>query len=292
MAIALVLDTDIGTDVDDALALAFALRHPGLELRAVTTVSGDTRRRARIAAELLRLAGRDDVEVAVGEEGPEDRPSEMGHEGEGLELGDEDFASARDAVALLVAQTARERLTIATVGSQTNLAAALERDAALAGRVERLAVMGGDLSPDSEGEHNANVDRAATARMLRTDIPTLLVPFDVTKHTTITTAALERLRAADPLCCALAALIDQWAPVLRRLDPHYPGDVVAAMHDPLTLAVLVEPGLVEIERLPVAAVEQDGQLHTRVDPGGREMDVVRSVDADALAELWLETVLG
>src|SRR5205814_9021129 len=48
----LILDTDIGTDVDDALALAFAVRHPDITLRAVTTVSGDTAARARITARL------------------------------------------------------------------------------------------------------------------------------------------------------------------------------------------------------------------------------------------------
>ena len=64
-----ILDSDIGSDVDDALALAFALRHPDLDLRAVTTVSGDTARRARIAKKLLLRAGRDDIEVAAGEHG-------------------------------------------------------------------------------------------------------------------------------------------------------------------------------------------------------------------------------
>jgi purine nucleosidase len=294
MTVSLLLDTDIGTDVDDALALAFALRHPGIDLRAVTTVSGDARRRARIAAKLLRLGGREDIEVAVGETGPEDRASEMGHEGDGfLEPGDPDPASPRDAVRLLLEETAGERLTVATVGSQSNLAAALDRDPALAGRIERLAVMGGDLDPGAPGEHNLNVDRAASVRALGdAGLETLLVPFDVTRRTTITTAALERLRAADPLCRALATLIERWVPVLRTLDPHFPGDVVAAMHDPLTLAVLVAPDLVEIERLNVSVAEHDGQAHTRIDPEGRPMDVVRDVDAAALADLWLGTVLG
>jgi purine nucleosidase len=293
MAVRLILDTDIGTDVDDALALAFALRHPGIDLRAVTTVSGDTRRRARIAAKLLRLADRAEVEVAAGETGPEDRASEMGHEGDGLlEPGDPDAASPRDAVRLLLEETARERLTVAAVGSQSNVAAALERDPGLAGRVERLAVMGGDLAPDRPGEHNVNVDRRASVRALGAGFPTLLVPFDVTMRTTITTRALERLRAGDPLCRALAALIEHWVPVLRGLDPHLPGDVVAALHDPLTLAALVEPGLVEIERLHVTVAEHDGQVHTRIDPDGQPMDVVRDVDAPALADLWLDTVMG
>jgi purine nucleosidase len=68
----IILDTDIGTDVDDALALAFALRHPEVDLAAVTTVSGDTHLRGQIAAPLLALAGplagragRGDIEVAA-----------------------------------------------------------------------------------------------------------------------------------------------------------------------------------------------------------------------------------
>src|SRR5215213_2923248 len=100
MTISLLLDTDIGTDVDDALA--FALRHPDIELRAVTTVSGDVDRRAQIAAKILRLAGRDDLEVAAGIGGgpiPGGRPAEMGHEGQGLlQPGEQLTVSERDAV--------------------------------------------------------------------------------------------------------------------------------------------------------------------------------------------------
>ena len=74
MARRILLDTDIGTDVDDALALAFALRHPEIELAAVTTVSGDTRRRAQIAAKLIALNGGPQIEVAAGRR-PAPRPA-------------------------------------------------------------------------------------------------------------------------------------------------------------------------------------------------------------------------
>src|SRR5438067_3017860 len=60
------LDTDIGDDIDDALALALALRSPEIELQAVTTVFGDTHLRARLAQHLLRVFGRDDIPVAAG----------------------------------------------------------------------------------------------------------------------------------------------------------------------------------------------------------------------------------
>src|SRR6266550_6452337 len=64
------LDTDIGDDIDDALALALALRSPEIELLGVTTVFGDTRLRARLAAHVLRVFGHEDIPVAAGQQMP------------------------------------------------------------------------------------------------------------------------------------------------------------------------------------------------------------------------------
>src|SRR5438034_9488316 len=91
MATALLLDTDIGTDIDDAYALVLAARSPEIDLRAVTTVNNDVLLRARIAKKLLRLMDRDDVPVASGS-GASLTPGEsrgwMGHEGIGIDLSD------------------------------------------------------------------------------------------------------------------------------------------------------------------------------------------------------------
>lgn len=136
MPLPFILDTDIGTDVDDALALAFALRHPDLDLRAVTTVSGDTGRRARIAKKLLLIAGRGDIEVAAGERGEQSQPlrsAEAGHEDAMLGDTSTDLPlAARDAVTLLLDACETHSYEIATVGMQSNIAAALERAAPLA----------------------------------------------------------------------------------------------------------------------------------------------------------------
>src|SRR5438128_1016949 len=67
MPIPILLDTDIGTDIDDIYALILAARSPELDLRAVTTVNNDTELRAKIAKKVLQLLGRDHVPVAVGE---------------------------------------------------------------------------------------------------------------------------------------------------------------------------------------------------------------------------------
>src|SRR5512141_81638 len=64
--IKVVLDTDIGTDIDDAWALGYALKSPSLELLGVTVTDADTPKRARLACKLLSRLGRTDVPVAVG----------------------------------------------------------------------------------------------------------------------------------------------------------------------------------------------------------------------------------
>src|SRR5688572_10506214 len=84
--IPIILDTDIGTDIDDAFALALALASPEIELRGVTTVSADAYGRALIACRMLHNAGRGDVPVAPGRPQRE-RPEVKGQYQYGLEGG-------------------------------------------------------------------------------------------------------------------------------------------------------------------------------------------------------------
>jgi purine nucleosidase len=286
-----ILDTDIGTDADDALALALAIRHPDVGLRAVTTVSGDARRRARIARKLLLLAGRDDVEVAAG---IDFAGGELGHEGEGiLEEADRIEISERDAVDLLV-----EADEIVTIGPQTNLAAAVERGA----RVGRLTVMGGAFAPIVDlgvtqpptADHNLVCDAEASLRALNAAPPTLWVPLDVTVATYLTPGDVERLHGGDELCRAVARMIDVWTLVLRRLtNGAYPPDRAVALHDPLAVACTVERSFVTVERLPVRVVRAGDHVRTFVDPlEGTSADVVRSVDVASLREFLLAHLLG
>ena len=63
-------DTDIGNDIDDAVALAYLLRQPQCELLGITTVTGDTAKRAALAEVICRAAGREDVPIHAGLTGP------------------------------------------------------------------------------------------------------------------------------------------------------------------------------------------------------------------------------
>jgi purine nucleosidase len=308
MATPLILDTDIGTDVDDALALAFALRHPALDLRAVTTVSGDTRRRALIAAKLLRIAGRGDIEVAAGEAGEQTSPTrsaEAGHENAMLGDAPYDLAvSDRDAVTLLLETCDASPTTVATVGMQSNIAVALERDAGFADDVGLLAVMGGVFAPvrflestlPASVDHNLNVDQRASLRALNAGIRALYVPCDVTFSTWITTDHLDALWKGDALCRELARQAEIWSVAMRRRGRGIiPDDHVALLHDPLTVACLTDEGrrFVRTERLPVTVAMHNGVVRTFIDRAeGVEAEVVTGVDAPGFARFWLETVLG
>jgi len=301
-----VLDTDIGTDVDDALALAFALRCPKLELRAVTTVSGDTVRRARIAKMLLRLAGREDVEVAAGiagEVSDRRRQPEAGHETAML-LGDETEyeLSRRDGVTLILEECGAGGCELATVGMQSNLAAALEREPGLATGLQRLTVMGGVFAPvlflgiplPPGVDHNLNVDQPASLRALNAGIPSLYVPCDVTMGLWLMSRHVDRLREGDALCRALARQIDIFSARLKKQSRGaIPDDHACLLHDPLAIACMVDRRFVTSELARVTVAMHEGLARTFIDPAaGHEAEIITSVDAPAFADYWLETVLG
>ena len=296
----IVLDTDIGTDVDDALTLALALASPELELVAVTTVSGDTALRARIAARLLALAGRADVPVHAGCAQPLAAGggfAQGGHEGEGILDGVPDDFSAEPAVdALLRLFRTGDGLELVAIGPLTNLAVALERDPGLARRVARLTLMGGwmrgvtvcgrALPPSID--YNLCSDEAGSRRVLSSGIPIRLVTPDVTVQVWLTgddVAGLER--GTSPLQPALGRAMRVWVPRQQHLfaglgTPLAP-DMAAFLHDPLTLACAYDESFCRIEELAIEPVTVNGVFRTIErapgTPGTFPMRCATAVDA-------------
>jgi purine nucleosidase len=308
----ILLDTDIGSDVDDALALGLALACPELELVAITTVARDTRLRARIAARLLGLAGRTGVEVCAGEASPVLRPAErfgwFGHEGEALADGPDAPISVEPAPER-IARAARELdgLELVAVGPLTNLARAVAIDPELPRRVAGLTVMGGHVREARIGAHlcapgvdyNLCSDPEATASVLGAGFRTTLVTADVTLQTWLRAADLERLENAGPLARALAAQVRVWSPVQRGIFTAMGGtlepDNAAFLHDPLTLLALVDPEPLRFEPLRIATTIENGLLRTHELPPalgiGAEMRVATAVDARAAERAILERLL-
>jgi purine nucleosidase len=305
VAVSLILDTDIGSDVDDALALAFALRHPDIDLHAVTTVSGDTVRRARIAKKLLLMAGRDDIEVAAGERGEVSDPRrspEGAHEDAMLGPESRELTiSERDGVTLLLEECAGGDHEVATVGMQSNMAAALERDPSFAADVKRHVVMGGvfapvtflghDLGPGID--HNLNVDQPASVRALSAVMPRMYIGVDVTMGTWLTAKQHDALRRGDALCRELARQIDVHLPSWRSSGRGaIPDEYVALLHDPLAVACTVDRRFVTSMQAQVTVAMHQGLVRTFIDPAaGHDSEIITSVDWRAFGEFWLDTIL-
>lgn len=288
--IPIIFDTDIGSDVDDALALTLAVHSPELDVLAVTTVDGDVHLRGRIARKLLRLLGRGDIPVAAGcgrklDGKPFTRMPITGNrefledEPDGLPLHDQ------DAVELItnILQASITKITLVLVGPVTNAAMALQRCPQIKEKIERFVIMGGSLSPKEilkhEGwvrwmpdflkaglEHNLNADPAASERILKSGIPILLVPAEITFRTYLTESERVQFKqSAAPWSPVLNHMADEFQqafskmmlgkPVNRRFAQVY-------LHDPLTVAALVPQDFMKVEPFHLAPEKQWGVFRT------------------------------
>ncbi len=295
------IDTDLGSDVDDALALAYALRHPQLDLVGVSTVFGDVALRTRLVHALLDAAGETSIPVCTGLGKPLSaaRPGVMfGHEGRGvfddaspilrIDEPEADASSRIDAIGAAL-DAARPDVMVC-IGPLSNVGALAERGITL----PRLAIMGGKtrdvmlpgMIPAIE-EWNWHCDpRAVQATLAAAHArPPRVVPAEVTFRTSLAKGDVERLAGGDALARALSVLCGIWLEALRTRfgapDPR------VALHDPLTIATLVRDGLCPFEEVQL---EMDDEGRTTRGRGTRT-EVATDVDLEAtrthLMETWL-----
>src|SRR5438270_3509227 len=138
-----IIDTDIGDDIDDAFAVALALRSPELQILGISTTFGDTEARAKLLDRLLREVGRSDIPVAVGTPTTnvnftQKRYAEGGH-----------FARASHsrAVDFILDQIRRHpgEITLVAIGPLVNVGALIDKDAQTFRKLRRVVLMGGSV---------------------------------------------------------------------------------------------------------------------------------------------------
>ena len=242
------LDTDIGDDIDDALALALALRSPEIELQGVTTVFGDTRLRARLAQHLLRVFGRDDIPVAAGIS----TPLQVRHRASGvpqaaiLDPCDHYNISPYSGPELIVQKALAYpgRLTLVCIGPLTNVATALLIEPLLFMTIRSVVMMGGSSGipwPD----WNVRSDVKAAQIVLAAGIPVTLMGLNITRYCQLLPGDIERLRYDNsPQTRLLYQLLRVWQRHRPRWHSAYP-----YLHDPLTIAALCAPELMRFEEM-------------------------------------------
>lgn len=273
------LDTDIGTDVDDLLAIAMIIGSPELELEAVCTVYGDVHLRAQIVAAVFAAIGRPAPPIALGER--ETRSGRTvwwaGHEGETIEaLAAYTYVADLDGVTQLAAAG-----TVAAIGPLTDVAAALE---VANHSIRRIVLMGGEFT---EGivEHNILCDVAAADAVFRSGIPVLAVGLEQTERIRLAHVELDRIAAAGPLGAMIGAEMRRFWSFTDR-DYNVP-------HDPIAVLALARPELFEIAP-GVISVQRDG-TEAGLTRFAASVDgphaIVVDMDADAVAAEILERIL-
>ncbi|PWG18247.1 nucleoside hydrolase [Salibaculum griseiflavum] len=250
----IIIDTDPGQD--DAVAILLALAAPELDLLGITAVAGNvplelTQTNAR---KICELAGRTDVPVFAGC----DRPlahslvtAEHVHGKTGLDGPElpEPTMPLQDqhAVDFLIETLRREppkSVTLCPIGPLTNIATAFQRAPDIVDRVQEIVLMGGayfevgNITPAAE--FNIYVDPEAAEIVFRSGVPLVVMPLDVT-HKALTTPA--HIKGFREMGTAVGDAVAAWTDFFERFDKEKYGSQGAPLHDPCTIAYLLEPDL-------------------------------------------------
>lgn len=254
----IIMDVDVG--IDDALAIMLAIRSPELDLRAITTVSGNVHvdKTSVNALKVLQAMDVSRIPVAKGMAKPLLRNLEVAEDFHGRDgLGDTNLPlpklqlDRRHAVDLLVGEISAnpKRMTVVATGPLTNIATALLRDPHFAEEVQELVIMGGAYGVSAYGCGNANpvaefniyVDPEAASIVFKSGIPITAVGLDVTTDPkgTLSKELYRGIQQSQSASARFAALIT------KQLITKYG---FLHLHDPMAVAVAADPTLVTNRR--------------------------------------------
>lgn len=246
----LLLDTDIGTNVDDTLALAYLLRQPWCELLGITTVTGDVARRAACAEVICKAAGRDDVPIHCGAAkpllfGPGQEPVPL-YEAIRAHPHRPDYPT--NAAVAFLRDTIRRRpgeITLLTTGPLTNIAILFALDPQTPSLLRQIISMAGVYYPHQrEIETNCRIDPIAAAMVFSArPLRHLCVGLDVTMQCSLPSAQV-RDRFSGTGLTPVNDMLDLWSAARSDVIFHDPLAAAVAFHEELCQ---FEPGRVDVE---------------------------------------------
>jgi inosine-uridine nucleoside N-ribohydrolase len=284
----IILDTDIGDDIDDAWALAFVISHQNFDPLGVTITHGNTPERMKIACKLLHITGRGVIPVAVG------RKTSDGYFQQYTWA--EDFTAkkpiAQPAADFIVEQVRKYpgEVTILAVGPLQNLADALRKEPNLPKMVKRVVLMSGCVygtadKPDTLiREWNVYQSTADSQLVYGAGLPLTIVPLDSTTRVKLSDEERKQVSGyKSPLTYALECLYRLWlsGPTARM-----------TLHDQLAVAETAAPGRFfnKLETLPIVV---DDQGFTRIDrERGKPVTVCLEPKRDEFMKYYIGELIG
>ena len=243
----IIIDTDIGDDVDDAFAVALALKSPEFEILGFTAPFGDTHTRARMLDRMLGEAGRGDIPVAMG---TSSNANLSGYNQRRYAEGGKTYrASYPNSTDFILEQIRRHpgEITLVAVGPLPNVGALIDRDIATFRKLKRVAIMGGSFQPIPNAyglgapiapmpEWNIKNDIKSAQKLFTSGVPVVVMPLDSTIGLKLHEVARNLLLAqGTQLTDMLSVVYHQWHLGTRNTTP--------TLFDPMVLAWLADPSL-------------------------------------------------
>jgi inosine-uridine nucleoside N-ribohydrolase len=287
-----IVDMDIGDDVDDAFALGLLLQSPEIDIVGITTAWGDTALRAQLLERMLRETGHSQIPVAQGiattgnpQPFTQARYAQRGK-----------LPAKIDAVDFMLEQIKRQpgQITLLALGPLTNIGAAIQRDATTFGKLKQVAMMGGSVRSGyrksqyvptraADKEYNIVSDIAGAQKLFTSGVPIVMMPVDSTQ---IRLDEVERnalLGHGSPVTDALALLYHQWINAYQPWSSNMP-----SLFDVVPVALMIDPSVCPTTPLHIV-VDNDG--YTREQAGKPNAQVCLASDQKRFFEIMMPRLL-
>lgn len=290
----IILDTDIGTNVDDLLALKIILSNEHFQLLGVTTVFGDSQRRAQMVSKVLAYFGQEKIPVHAGlsETLLRDRIT-LSKDRPIIDLPNfltrEDFTKGVEnshAVDFIIDSILKKpnQITIVAIGPLSNIALAIIKQPEIISKIKKLIIMGGVLPSFSEKmelpiqEHNLSSDPEAAYVVFNSGISLEMHGLNVGYKTYFTTKILEKIKSfSDPFLDMFHYLATEWMHLKNR-------DVLF-LCDPLTILSMVDNNIFTYEKMDIQFIRDPftGEITGSSHPDGK-VSVAIDVQTDKAVE--------
>jgi purine nucleosidase len=284
-----ILDTDIGDDIDDAFALALLLHSPEVKLLGITTAFGDTELRARLVDRYLAAVHRTEIPVEAGVSTPAQngftqaayaRQAPARHHG--------------DAVEFLLREIRAHpgQITLIAIGPEFNLQAAIARDPVTFRKLKRVVIMGGSIYRGYDGgnasanappspEWNIRCDPAGLRALLASGVPVFMMPLDSTQIRLAPSDLAVLFSHGSPLTDQLTLLFHQWSsPDVWRMP---------TLYDPVAAAYAVRPDVCPVKPM---RIDVDDKGFTRPVSGAPNAQVCLKSDERAFIDFLFNRILA
>lgn len=286
-----IIDTDIGDDIDDAYALALAVSSPQLQVLGVTTDWGDTTLRARLVKRFLDATGHSNIPVAAGLRTQPTAAFTQEYYAEGYQATP---GSWPDAVQFLQSEIRKYpgQITLIALAPFHNLGALIARDPAAFKLLKRVVLMGGSIHQGygnlgylpgeaPSAEYNIASDIPAVQKLFAAGVPIDMMPLDSTQLKLDEVMRPILFSAGTPLTNTLDTLTNEWTAATQNPTP--------TLYDAMAVAYVIDPSLCPTQPMDIV-IASNGL--TQVGTGEPNANVCLHSDSDKFFHFLLPQLMG